>query len=83
MVDDLLTVASCGFQSVDMNILINKEIEMKNLHLHTAINGKKSKCHRIHVGKEKSPCRELKVHGQEMEAVTFDSYLGDILSGDG
>ena len=43
MVDNLLTVSTCGLNSLDMNILINKEIEMKNLRIHAGNNGKKSK----------------------------------------
>ena len=83
MVDDLLTVSNCGHESLDTNIRINTEIEMKNLRLHTATDKKKSKCQTIHVGKVCHPCRILKVHGHAMESVKSDSYLGDILRSDG
>ena len=42
-----------------------------------------SKCHKIHVGGDKKFCPQLKVHGTEMETVDYDTYLGDIISGDG
>ena len=83
MVDDLLTLSNCGKDSLEVNILINSTIEMKNLRLHTAQGDKGSKCHRIHVGKSKGECRSLRVHKCQMEDVTHDSYLGDIISNDG
>ena len=43
----------------------------------------KSKCHKIHVGKNHDTCSVLKVHGTEMESVKYDTYLGDIISADG
>ena len=83
MIDDLLVVAKCGIESVSANAVINKEIEMKNLRLHTGNNTKESKCHRIHVGKLKEHCRRLVVHGSPMVDVMNDSYLGDVISSDG
>ena len=43
----------------------------------------KSKCHKMHVGKENMLCPDLKVHGTEMGLVKHDTYLGDIISSDG
>ena len=43
----------------------------------------KTKCHVMHVGKESSICPKLKVHGTDMQKVTSDEYLGDIISADG
>ena len=42
-----------------------------------------SKCHKIHVGKDHETCPVLKVHGTVMESVEYDTYLGDVISGDG
>ena len=83
MVDDLLAVSPCNIQSVSVNTFINTQIEMKKLKFHTPdINGK-SKCHKIHIGKENLLCPDLKVHGTKMGQVTDDKYLGDIISHDG
>ena len=49
MVDDLLAAANCGFDSIEMNISINKIIELKILKLHTPEEKKKSKCHFLHI----------------------------------
>ena len=43
MVDDLLTISSCGTQSIEMNITINTLIELKKLKFHTPVENKKSK----------------------------------------
>ena len=43
----------------------------------------KSKCHKIHVGKPRETCPELRVHGTPMECVKSDTYLGDVISFDG
>ena len=87
MVDDLLAVAKCGSESLDMNIKINCEIDMKKLRLHTPdINGK-SKCHVIHVQKQGKhrprECLQLSINGYPMEEVEHDRYLGDIISNNG
>ena len=83
MVDDLLAVAPCNIKSVSVNVFINTQIEMKKLKFHTPDKDGKSKCHKIHVGKENLLCPELKVHGTIMGQVKEDTYLGDIVSHDG
>ena len=83
MVDDLLAVAPCGIESVAVNVFINTQIEMKKLEFHTQDKFGKSKCHKMHVGKENMLCPDLKVHGTEMGLVKHDTYLGDIISSDG
>ena len=55
---------------------MNTEISMKKLRLHTPKLDKKSKCHKLHVGKDKSNCKVLQVHGFEMEDVDIDNYFG-------
>jgi 3-deoxy-D-manno-octulosonate 8-phosphate phosphatase KdsC-like HAD superfamily phosphatase len=83
MCDDLNGVARCGIESVALNTFITTQIELKKLRFHIPdINGK-SKCHKIHVGKNHDTCPVLKVHGTEMESVAHDTYLGDIISSDG
>ena len=83
MVDDLLTVQHCNIESLSINTFINTQIEMKKLKFHTPdINGK-SKCHKMHVGKENLLCPELKVHGTKMGQVNECRYLGDIVSNNG
>ena len=83
MVDDLLTISSCGTQSIEMNITINTLIELKKLKFHTPVENKKSKCHSLHIGKPSKNCHKMKVHGQEADRVPEAVYLGDIISQDG
>ena len=83
MVDDILAITSCGLESIMMNTYINTQIEMKKLRFHTPDDNMKTKCHKIHIGKTNSYCHILKVHGEEMPAVSNDTYLGDIISSDG
>ena len=83
MVDDLLAVAPCSIQSVAVNVFINTQIEMKKLEFHTRDSNGKSKCHKMHIGKENFLCPDLKVHGTRMGQVQEDVYLGDIISHDG
>ena len=54
MVDDLLSVARCGFDSIAMNAYMNVAIELKKLRFHTVDDNGKSKCHQIHIGKDRS-----------------------------
>ena len=83
MVDDLLAVSHCNINSVAVNVFINTQIEMKKLEFHTPDLNGKSKCHKIHIGKDNPLCLDLKVHGTKMGQVNHDTYLGDIVSHDG
>ena len=56
---------------------------MKKLRFHTPGPDGKTKCHKIHVGRRNNFCPTLEVHGTKMPEVTSDTYLGDIISGDG
>ena len=80
MVDDYLGIAKCGGDSVDLNIFINTQIEMKKLEFHTPKENGKSKCHKMHIGRQHEDCKTLKVHNTEMQMVSHDTYLGDIIS---
>ena len=83
MVDDLNGIAKCGIQSISLNTFLTTQIEMKKLRFHVPDEKGKTKCHKIHVGSQRELCPILKVHGTEMEMVEDDTYLGDIISGDG
>jgi hypothetical protein len=83
MCDDLNGVAKCGLESLAMNTFITTQIELKKLRFHIPDANGKSKCHKIHVGKNHATCPILKVHDTVMEDVSHDTYLGDIISGDG
>ena len=83
MVDDLLGIANCGQESLSLNTYLNAKFELKKLRFHTPDEKGKSKCHIIHVGKESSLCPKLQVHGETMEKVNEDIYLGDCISGVG
>ena len=82
-VDDLSGISKCGNHSLSLNTYINTQIELKKLRFHTADARGKSKCHKLHIGKEKRECPVLKVHGTQIQEVKDDRYLGDILSCDG
>ena len=83
MVDDLLAIAPCGISSIALNTFINVNIELKKLKFHTPDAKGRSKCHKIHIGKNTSLCPKLFIHGTEMETVERDEYLGDIISNTG
>ena len=75
MIDDVLGMASCGDQSIELNALINSKMECKKLRL------SQEKCFKIHVCKADSNCPQvLKVHDDPMKNVSQASYLGDIIS---
>ena len=83
MCDDLNGVAKCGMDSIALNTFITTQIEMKKLKFHIPDKNGKSKCHKIHIGKDHDMCSVLQVHGTVMESVSFDTYLGDVISADG
>ena len=66
-----------------MNSYINAEIELKKLRFHTPDKARKTKCHKMHIGKPSKTCPKLQVHGTAMKEVKEDTYLGDIISADG
>ena len=83
MIDDINGISKCGMDSITLNTFINAQIELKKLKFHQPNHDGKSKCHKMHIGGNKSSCSVLKVHGTEMEAVEHDIYLGDVISNDG
>ena len=76
MIDDAIAVSECGADSVVVNALIQSKVELKNLRLG------KSKCFKMHVGKNESNCPNLKVHEEDMLTSKREKYLGDIISSD-
>ena len=74
-------IAKCGINSLSLNAFLTTQIESKKLRFHVAKNGK-SKCVRMHVGKDEELCPKLQVHGTTMPSVKEITYLGDIVSYD-
>ena len=56
---------------------------MKRLRFHIPDKQGKTKCHKLHIGRNHKNCPVLKVHGTIMKDVTSDTYLGDVISADG
>ena len=83
MVDDLLGIAPCGMESLALNTFINVQIEMKKFKFHTPGPDGKTKCHKIHIGRKNEFCPTLLVHDTIMPEAASDTYLGDVISGDG
>ena len=83
MVDDLIGISRCGFESLGLNVFITTQIELKKLRFHVPDKNGKTKCHKIHIGKNHEKCLELKVHETKMKEVKSDTYLGDVISSDG
>ena len=80
-IDDLQGVAKCGIQSLALNTFLTTQIELKKLRFHVADKQTgKSKCYKMHVGKNNSFFPNLKVHGTHMQKVTEVTYLSDILA---
>ena len=45
MMDDIIGMAKCGQESLELNVYINTKIELKKLTFHTPDENGKSKCH--------------------------------------
>ena len=83
MVDDYIGISKCGFDSLALNAFITSQIELKKLRFHIPDKHGKTKCHKLHIGKNHEKCSILKVHGTIMKDVESDTYLGDVISSDG
>ena len=78
MVDDVITVSSCGVDSVTVNAIVQAKIECKQLELGP------QKCFNMHIGKKtKNLCPSLSIHGGTMYTSEKQQYLGDILTTSG
>ena len=82
-VDDLNGIAKCGSESHELNLYLNTQVELKKLRFHCDKNGTSSKCVKMHVGKARSSCPNLKVHDNLINNVSEISYLGDTITADG
>ena len=51
-VDDLLAINKCGQESLAVNTFINTQVELKKLKFHTPDKNGKTKCHKMHIGKQ-------------------------------
>ena len=71
MVDDILTISTCGAESVAMNAMVNSFMSSKKLQLN------KLKCAKIHIGKNHERCPDLLVQGDVMKDSDQEKYLGD------
>ena len=77
MIDDIATVSKCGIDTVMSNSVTNSFVESKRLEL-----GPK-KSHRLHFGKKKKECLNLKVHDKQMANTNKEKYVGDVITDDG
>ena len=77
MVDDVLGVQNCSPQSLQLNTVINTFMELEKLTL------SRTKCHNMHMGKNRRSCQNLQVHGGHMEESKSGKYLGDIVHNSG
>ena len=73
MVDDVLAIQKCSPQSLQLNTAISTFMDLEKLTL------SKTKCHNIHIGKNKRNCPDLKVQEQDMKYSKAEKYLGDIV----
>ena len=74
----MVTISTCGVDSIKSNALVQAKVETKQLELGHA------KCFNMHIGKNnKHLCQSLKVHNADMLTSDRERYLGDILSTDG
>ena len=83
MVYDYMGISNCGFESLSLNVFITTQIELNKLKFHVPDKMGKTKCHKLHIGKNHEKCTALQVHGTLMEDVKTDTYLGDVISSDG
>ena len=76
--DDLNGVSKCGQDSLNLNLFLNSQVELKKLSFYSSGKGV-----RMHVGKKKHQCPTLKVHNTPMADVNEITYLGDCITSDG
>ena len=77
MIDDVASFSECGTESVKTNAIINAKVESKKLSF-----GPK-KCFNLHIGRQPEKCQSLKVHENDMNIKTYETYLGDVVCSSG
>ena len=73
MVDDIMAIQKCSSKSLYTNSMINTFMDVEKLTL------SKTKCHKLHIGKQNSECPALKVDGEKMNDSDQEVYLGDVI----
>ena len=61
LVDDVLAIAKCGADSVEMNSFLNTQTNIKKLQYGT------NKCHKMHVGKDRTVCPDLNIDSWKLK----------------
>ena len=69
-IDDLFEVSKCGLESLENNVSISNQIEMKRLNFNVGNENKKSKCETMYVGKNTRKCFSLTVNEKVMKKET-------------
>ena len=82
-VDDCGGVTRCGDDSMRLNAFLTTFVESKRLKFNEGSATSKGKCYKMHVGKNKSNCKVLKVHERNMIQVEEVKYLGEIFINNG
>ena len=93
MIDDLACIARCGFDSVELNAIINGKINVKRLEFN------KDKCVKLHISSNQGrtccntklgqsdqktvTCVQLEVQDTKMKECDTEKYIGDMISSDG
>ena len=77
MVDDILGIQNCSPQYLQLNSVINTFMENEKLTL------SKTKCHNLHIGKNRRNCPDLTVHDVPMKDSKAEKYVGDIINNSG
>ena len=63
MIDDLITLSECGIESIKTNAFLNAKSSVKKLQFGM------NKCHKFHVGKNKSSCLDLYLDEWKVKSV--------------
>ena len=82
-IDDIENASKCGLNSLENNTIITKLVETKRLNFNVGSTTKKSKCERLHVGKNNEECTNLSVRDKDINNVKEITYLGDLVCGSG
>ena len=65
-IDDIAGASICGTETVDLNLFLTAQIELKRLKFNVGTSEKKGKCFRLHIGKSNEKCQAIKAHGKEI-----------------
>ena len=82
-IDDIGNITRCGINSIENNIFITQQIQMKRLKFNVGSHNKKNKCQKLHIGKDNTKCTILYVRDKPIDHVNEIVYIGDIVHGSG